>query len=285
MKTIVDLLYKRMERCDLCPRKCGVNRREGQRGYCGVNGKPMVSSYFPHHGEERVIRGWNGSGTIFFTGCNLRCVFCQNFDISHLMHGYEIDVERLSRMMLELQEKGCHNINLVTPTHQIAFIVDGVERARKTGLRIPIVYNTGSYDSVEVIKLLERTVDIYMPDFKFMDKEATKKYMNAPDYGEVAAECIKEMYRQKGGLKVRNGIATEGVLIRHLVMPNYTHDSLRIMDWIKENTPEAAVNIMAQYYPYYRAKEFPEINRRITLEEYEKVLRYAKDIGLNILEE
>ncbi|MEM4336226.1 MAG: radical SAM protein [Candidatus Anstonellales archaeon] len=282
---VAEILYERMKRCDLCPRKCGVNRMAGQRGYCKVDGKPMVSSYFPHHGEEKVIRGRRGSGTIFFTGCNLGCVFCQNYDISHLMDGYETSVERIAEMMLELERNGCHNINLVTPTHQVAFIVDAIQRARDMGMKIPIVYNTGTYDSVDVIKMLDGVVEIYMPDFKFMDKEAARKYLNAPDYGKVAAECIKEMYGQKGGLKVRNGIAVEGVLIRHLVMPNHTEDSIRIMDWIKENTPDAAVNVMAQYFPYYRAKEFPEINRRITPEEYEKVFEYAKRIGLNVLEE
>ncbi|MGC9005570.1 MAG: radical SAM protein [Candidatus Micrarchaeia archaeon] len=283
--SISEILYKRMEKCDLCPRKCGVNRMAGQKGYCKVNGKPIVSSYFPHHGEEKVIRGWKGSGTIFFTGCNLGCIFCQNFDISHLMHGYETSVERIVEMMLELEREGCHNINLVTPTHQIAFIVDAIEKAREMGLRIPIVYNTGTYDSPDVIKMLDGVVEIYMPDFKFMDRKASVRYLGAPDYGEVASECIKEMYKQKGGLKVKNGIAVEGVLIRHLVMPNHTEDSKRIMDWIKENAPDAAVNVMAQYFPYYRAKEFPEINRRITVEEYAEVLEHAKRIGLNILEE
>ncbi|MGB9719824.1 MAG: radical SAM protein [Candidatus Anstonellales archaeon] len=283
--SISEILYKRMEKCDLCPRKCGVNRMAGQKGYCKVNGKPVVSSYFPHHGEEKVIRGWKGSGTIFFTGCNLGCIFCQNFDISHLMHGYETSVERIVEMMLELEREGCHNINLVTPTHQIAFIVDAIEKAREMGLRIPIVYNTGTYDSPDVIKMLDGVVEIYMPDFKFMDRKASVRYLGAPDYGEVASECIKEMYKQKGGLKVKNGIAVEGVLIRHLVMPNHTEDSKRIMDWIKENAPDAAVNVMAQYFPYYRAKEFPEINRRITVEEYAEVLEHAKRIGLNILEE
>ena len=276
-------LFAMLGCCEICPRRCKVNRLEGEKGYCKVGSMPVVSSYFAHHGEESVIRGSRGSGTIFFTGCNLGCIFCQNFDIAHLMHGNEISIERLSEMMLELQDAGCHNINVVTPTHQVPFII----RAREIlgdKLKIPMVYNTGGYDNPEIIKKLDGIMEIYMPDFKFWSPDLSNKYMNARDYADAARPAIAEMYCQVGGLKVKDGVATSGVLIRHLVMPNCIEDSKKILDWIAENTPEAAVNIMSQYSPYYRAKEFPEINRRITSEEYTSVLEYGKKLGLKLIE-
>lgn len=280
---IGDELLALLRSCEICPRRCKVNRLEGEKGYCKVGGRPMISSYFAHHGEESVIRGSRGSGTIFFTGCNLGCIFCQNFDIAHLMQGNEITIERLSQMMLELQEGGCHNINVVTPTHQIPFIVKAREMLGDK-LKIPMVYNTGGYDNPEIIKKLDGIMEIYMPDFKFWGPDLAEKYMNARDYAEVARPAIAEMYRQVGGLKVKDGVATSGLLIRHLVMPNCLEDSKKILDWIAKNTPEAAVNIMSQYSPYYRAKEFPEINRKITSDEYVAVLEHGKKLNLKILE-
>lgn len=278
-----DELLGLLSDCEICPRRCRVNRLQGRTGYCKVGGRPMVSSYFAHHGEEPVIRGSRGSGTIFFTGCNLGCIFCQNFDIAHLMDGREVTIERLSGMMAELQEAGCHNINLVTPTHQVPFIVKAREMLGDK-LRIPMVYNTGGYDNPEIIRKLDGIMEIYMPDFKFWDPDLSQKYMNARNYADVAGPAIAEMYRQVGGLRVKDGVAASGVLIRHLVMPNCTEDSTRILDWIAENAPESAVNVMDQYFPYYRAKDFPEINRRITSSEYSDVLGYGRKLGLKILE-
>lgn len=278
-----DELFSLLKDCTICPRKCHVNRIEGKLGFCKVNGKPMVSSFFPHHGEESVIRGTHGSGTIFFTGCNLKCAFCQNYDISQLMRGKTVEIEDLADMMLQLQSMQCHNINLVTPTHQVPFIVKAAEMLGKK-LQLPFVYNTSAYDSVDVIKKLDGFIQIYMPDFKFRDPERTKRYMSAPDYPEVAKQVIAEMYRQVGELKVENGVAKTGLLIRHLVMPDSIDDSRKVLEWISENTPEATVNVMAQYSPYFRASEFPEINRRITNYEYQEVIKHAKKLGVRLLE-
>ncbi len=277
-----DELLSQLEDCSICPRKCHVNRISGKLGFCRVDGKPMVSSFFPHHGEESVIRGTRGSGTIFFTGCNLKCAFCQNYDISHLMRGKTFEIKDLAGMMLQLQSMGCHNINLVTPTHQVPFIVKAAEILGEE-LHIPFVYNTSAYDSIDIIKKLDGFMQIYMPDFKFWDTVRTKKYMNAPDYPEVAKEVILEMYRQVGGLKIEDGVAKTGLLIRHLVMPDCIDDSRRILEWVSENTPNATVNVMAQYSPYFRAPDFPEINRRITNYEYQEIIRHAKKLGIKLL--
>ncbi|MCD6549635.1 radical SAM protein [Candidatus Micrarchaeota archaeon] len=282
----VKKLYSMMNPCVLCPRRCKVNRFE-RTGYCSVNGKPIVSSYFPHHGEEAVLRGVKGSGTVFFTGCNLKCVFCQNYDISHLLHGHETTVEMLASMMVELMNMGCHNLNLVTPTHQIPFIIDAIETVKSQGHDlVPIVYNTGGYDSLEVLRTIEGYIDVYLPDIKFFDRKACQRYMNAPDYPDVVKECVVEMYDQVGALRTDGqGIARKGVIIRHLVMPGYVDDSKRIMDWIAETVSKASVNIMAQYRPCYRAREFPEINRMITFDEYMEVVDYAESIGIRLLRE
>jgi len=276
-------LYHIMENCTLCPRDCRINRLKGEIGFCGVNGRPVISSYFAHFGEENVIKGTKGSGTIFLTGCNLKCVFCQNFRISQLMEGSETTIENIAGMMIELQDRGCHNINFVTPTHQIAFIIEALEIAIDKGLKLPLVYNTGGYDHLKIIKKLDGIFDIYLPDFKFFSSEIAKRYTAAPDYPENVKSIIKEMYKQVGPLKTKNNIAEKGFIIRHLIMPNAVKDSKKIMDWIKENIPKATVNIMGQYMPYFKARDYPEINRPLEREEYEEVLKYAKGIGINIL--
>ncbi len=243
----------------------------------------MISSYGPHFGEEPVLTGFGGSGTIFFTGCNLGCVFCQNYDISHLMNGEYISIEELSDIMLYLQRTGCHNINLVTPTHQIPSIFEAVDAAKRRGLKIPIVYNCGGYESVDVLREIEGMVDIYMPDVKTFSHDFAERYLKAEDYPERVKEALIEMQRQVGDLNVEGGIAGRGLLIRHLVMPGWTDDSRAILSWISENVSRNAyVNVMDQYYPYYKACDFPEICRRITEEEFEEVYSFARKLGLRL---
>jgi len=282
-KRSVKSLQRRIKSCNLCPRNCGVDRSNNQLGFCKVSDKPMISSYGPHFGEEPVLTGFGGSGTIFFTGCNLGCVFCQNYDISHLMNGEYISIEELSDIMLYLQRTGCHNINLVTPTHQIPSIFEAVDAAKRRGLKIPIVYNCGGYESVDVLREIEGMVDIYMPDVKTFSHDFAERYLKAEDYPERVKEALIEMQRQVGDLDVEGGIAGRGLLIRHLVMPGWTDDSRAILSWISENVSRNAyVNVMDQYYPYYKACDFPEICRRITEEEFEEVYSFARKLGLRL---
>jgi len=238
----------------------------------------------PHFGEESVLVGSGGSGTIFFAGCNLGCVFCQNFDISHHRHGRQMTIEQLAQSMLELQNYGCSNINFVTPTHVIPAITAAIELARKKGLTLPAVYNTGGYDSVETLKLLEGFVDIYMPDMKYSDTKVAEELSAAPDYPEVNFAAIKEMHRQVGDLQVKNGLATRGLLVRHLVLPEKLAGSLKIIDFLAgQISTSTTINVMDQYRPCYEASSHPKINRRPTFEEIESVRRYAIEKGLNVL--
>jgi len=277
----VQALYELSSPCRLCPRKCGVRRDQGEKGFCRTGLKPWVASFGPHFGEERELVGRFGSGTIFFAGCNLGCVFCQNFTISQLGEGEEITVEDLAKIMLRLQDMGCHNINFVTPTHQAPMIVEAVGLAREEGLEIPLVWNCGGYESVEALKVLEDIVDIYMPDFKYGDNTVAAKFSGAPDYFERACEALKEMHRQVGDLQVRNGIAVRGLIVRHLVLPSGLAGTERVLRFIRnEISPDTYVNIMAQYYPTHRAWEFPELSRRITSAEYREALALAQALGL-----
>ena len=270
--------------CRLCPRECKALRDKGETGFCKVDDKIMVSSYGPHFGEEPVLVGFGGSGAIFFTGCNLGCVFCQNYDISHYLNGEKITPSELAEIMLYLQRIGCHNINLVTPTHQVVGIVEAIEEARRKGLEVPIVYNCSGYESVEVLRELKGFVDIYMPDIKTFNEEFARKYLKAPDYPEVVKEAVLEMHAQVGDLKVNSlGIAEKGLLVRHLVMPNWTQDSKEIIKWLHDNLGKNTyINVMEQYFPCFKACEFPEICRRITKEEFEEVYNYAKSLGLRL---
>jgi len=280
----VQQLWGNMNPCTLCPRRCEVKRSEGQIGFCGIGDMPVVSSVGPHFGEESVLVGSGGSGTIFFAGCNLGCVFCQNFDISHHRHGREVTIERLAQSMLELQNYGCSNINFVTPTHVIPAITAAIELARKNGLKLPAVYNTGGYDSVETLKLLEGFVDIYMPDMKYSDSEVAEELSGAPDYPEVNFAAVTEMHRQVGDLKVKNGLATRGLLVRHLVLPNQLAGSFKIIDFLAEQiSTSTTINVMDQYRPCYKASLHPKITRRPTFEEIESVRQYAIEKGLNVL--
>ena len=255
-------------------------------GICRTGRYARVSSYFPHHGEEDCLRGWNGSGTIFFSWCNLRCVFCQNYDISHRGEGVEVHPERLARMMLHLQSLGCHNINFVTPEHVVPQVLEALVIAVEGGLRLPIVYNTSAYDSMESLRLLDGVVDIYMPDFKIWDPEKAHRYLKARDYPEVARRVIKEMHRQVGVLKFdEHGLAKRGVLVRHLVMPGDVAGTEHILRFLAaEVAPDTYVNIMAQYYPagMVSSERYPEINRRITSQEYWRAIRLAEELGLRL---
>ncbi len=283
-----DELWAMMKSCRLCPRRCGVNRLNGMSGVCQAPGTELViASFHPHFGEERPLVGRGGSGTIFLSNCNLRCKFCQNYDIALLGRGDESSVANFARMMLVLQTIGCHNINLVTPTHYSAHILKAIDIAAGRGLRLPIVYNTSGWERLEILEVLDGIVDIYLPDFKYWDSEMSAKYSSeAESYPEMTAKAILEMHRQVGVAKpAQNGIMQRGLMIRHLVMPNDTGGSENVMEWIAENLPkDTYVNIMAQYTPVYKAYDHPEISRRITKDEYVKVVTRAKDLGLTNLD-
>jgi len=280
-------LWDILDACRLCPRACGANRRAGKTGVCGSTARLKVASHGPHHGEERPLVGRGGSGTIFFSHCNLLCCFCQNWQINHRGDGFFIMEIELAGMMLDLQERGCHNINLVTPTHVAPHIVRALRLAVDRGLRIPLVYNTGGYDSLDVIKALDGIIDIYLPDFKYQDGALAAKYSNgAADYPEIAAAVIREMHRQVGKLTVdQHGIATRGLIIRHLVMPHNIAGTDRFVRWVaRELTTDTYVNIMGQYRPEHRAREYPELSRRVTREEWEQALAWAREAGLTNLD-
>ncbi|NQT75436.1 MAG: radical SAM protein [Candidatus Omnitrophica bacterium] len=274
--------YKILRSCRLCPRQCRVDRLKGEVGFCKAGLAPMVSSFHAHFGEEPPISGFKGSGTIFFTHCSLRCVFCQNHPISHLGEGREVSAEELAGMMLGLERQGCHNINFVTPTHYMPQILEAVFIAKEKGLAVPLVWNCGGYESMEALEILDGVIDIYMPDMKYSDNAVSRKYSSAPDYFEVSKNAVKEMRRQAGDLVVEKGIAMKGILIRHLVLPDGIAGSSAIFDFIvKELSPDTYVNIMAQYYPCHHAHGFSEINRRITHREYMDALRLAREKGLS----
>ncbi len=276
----LEILYKKLESCDLCPNNCKVNRLKGEIGICRIAAKALVASYGPHFGEESFLVGYGGSGTIFFSGCNLRCVFCQNWTISQLSEGEEVEVDQV---MLLLQKRGCHNINLVTPTHQVPMILEALAKAFQSGLKIPIVYNCGGYESVETLKLLEGIIDIYMPDFKYGNDEIALKYSGVKNYVEVAKAALKEMYRQVGPLRLRNGIAIGGLFVRHLVLPNDLAQTEMVFQAVAEVSTDIPVNVMAQYYPSYKAFNYPELSRRIYQSEYLKALELTKKYKLKVV--
>jgi putative pyruvate formate lyase activating enzyme len=275
------------ERCVVCPRGCKVDRRADVAGLCAIGRYAVVASYFPHFGEEDCLRGSRGSGTIFFSGCNLRCVFCQNHDISWQVRGEVVTPERLAEMMLELQAIGCHNINWVTPEHVVPQILEAVPLALDRGLRLPIVYNTSAYDSHDSLRLMEGIVDIYMPDFKLWSSETAKRYLKRADYPDVARESIKEMYRQVGSLEVDEGrMARRGMILRHLIMPGLIEETEAILRWVAEELgPGCYVNLMAQYYvsgKVGREGQYEEIARGTHREEYERALALANELGLRL---
>lgn len=279
-------LHQKLESCDLCPRKCQVNRIAGEVGRCGVGELAWVSSYGPHHGEEAPLRGRFGSGTIFFSGCNLSCVYCQNADISQSLSGRPVSTRELSSMMIELQALGCHNINLVSPTHVVGQIALAICLAAEDGLTLPIVYNTGGYDCQETLSLLDGIVDIYMPDMKYSRADWGECYSGVSDYPEINQAAILEMHRQVGDLVLDGaGIARRGLLIRHLVLPGGLAGSSAILDFIAERiSRDAYLNIMDQYRPAYQARRYPELDQRITRSEFQAVLKEAEKKGLRRLD-
>ena len=283
----VEEAYTIFEECRLCPRECGVNRLDGEKGFCQAPLKVMVYVAQPHFGEEISLVGRHGSGTIFFSNCNLRCVFCQNWPIALKGEGRAIEDEKLARMMMYLQEIGCHNINLVTPTHVMPNILNATRIAYKKGLRIPLVYNTSGYERVEIIKMLDGIVDIYLPDIKYMDGDLAAKYSSeASDYPEMATAAVFEMNRQVGVHQAgKRGIARRGLMIRHLVMPNRVAGTQKFVQWVSENLPLSTyVNIMPQYHVDYKAFEYPEIARGITVPEFLEAMDWAEKSGLTSLD-
>ncbi|MBI4772774.1 MAG: radical SAM protein [Deltaproteobacteria bacterium] len=282
LKERVRAAYSVLRSCRICARECGVNRLKGEKGFCRTGKYPVVSSYSPHFGEEDPLVGTGGSGTIFITHCNLLCAFCQNYDISHEGQGRTLAVAALSEMMIRLQDMGCHNINFVSPSHVLPQILAALPRAIDRGLRVPLVYNTGAYDRVETLKLLEGVFDIYMPDFKFWDPERSRRYLQAGNYPESARRAILEMHRQVGDLELdERGIARRGLLIRHLVMPGCAKDAAAIMKFIAEEVSRNTyVNVMAQYRPCGEARKFPDLARSLSPEDYDEVLAGARKAGL-----
>ncbi len=278
----IEILYGRLERCDICPRRCGVNRYVSHRGLCGMTDRLKVASINLHFGEEPPISGKGGSGTIFFSGCPLRCKFCQNYPISQLRNGYFLTEEELAERMVELQERGAHNINLVTPSHFVPQFLKALYLARDRGLTIPIAYNTSGYDSVDTLKLLDGVVDIYMPDIKYADNVWARKISSAPDYWDVVRDAVREMYRQVGGLRMdEDGIAYRGVIIRHLVLPGNISGTDRVFKFIAEELGrDVYISLMSQYFPTYRAIGDPDVGRRITYEEYQKAIDLLHEYGL-----
>ena len=268
--------------CTICPHNCKVNRNNGQIGRCRSGNKVKIALASVHNYEEPCISGKNGSGTIFFSNCNLSCIYCQNYKISQLGKGYELSVEELANIMLEQQEKGVNNINLVTPTMYVYQIIEAIKIARKNGLNIPIVYNTNGYENVKTIQDLNGYSDIYLPDLKYYSNELSKKYSKVDNYFKYTTEAIKEMYRQVGcPVFDENGIIQKGLIIRHLVLPNHLQNSKHVLKWIKENMPEDTyVSVMAQYFPTYKAKEDDLINRKLTKKEYKEIEEFLYTLDL-----
>ena len=286
LKRRARLANTRMQACDMCARACGVDRQGGKLGVCKTGLQARVSSYGAHLGEEDPLRGWKGSGTIFFAGCNLRCQYCQNYDISQPGVGQEVSAQQLADIMLTLQESGCHNINLVSPSHVVPQILAALVIAAQAGLCLPLVYNTGGYDSLDALSLLDGVVDIYMPDMKYASGMHAKKYSRAVDYPSANRAAVTEMHRQVGDLQIGgNGVATRGLLVRHLVLPRNLAGTRQIVRFLaKELSPKTYLNLMDQYHPAFNANRFPELNRSITSKEYHAAVRMAKEEGLTRLD-
>ena len=272
---------KILEKCAICPHNCGINRLNNQIGRCKSKDTVKVALYSTHNFEEPCISGKKGSGTVFFSNCNMNCVFCQNYEISQQGKGKEISIEELADIFIKQQEKDVENINLVTPTSYVPQIIEAIKIARKNGLKLPIVYNTNGYEKVETLKMLEGYVDIYLPDFKYSDDDLGKRLSKVDNYFEIVTEALKEMYRQTGKAVFNGeGIIQKGMIIRHLVLPNHILNSRRVLKWINENMHDVYVSVMAQYFPTYKAKEIDDINRKLTKEEYEQIENYLYRLDL-----
>lgn len=270
-----------LSNCDICPRKCGVNREKGELGFCKMKDKIKIARYSLHYWEEPIISGETGSGTIFFSGCNLKCIFCQNYKISSENMGKEISVERLKEICLELQNMGANNINLVTGTHFLPLIKEALILAKKEGLTIPIVYNTSSYENVESLKEMEGLIDIYLPDLKYYDNKLAENFSLANNYFEIATNAIKEMVRQTGKPVIENNIMKKGVIVRHLLLPNHLEDSKKIIKYLHDTYDEDIyISIMNQYTPIKKFDKYPELNRTLTDKEYDELVNYACDLNI-----
>lgn len=279
---IIKEVFNMLKSCCICPRRCNVNRLKNEKGFCKTGLKPKVCSFMPHHGEEPPISGRCGSGTIFFSYCNMNCVYCQNYEFSQLGEGREVGSEELAKFMLELQNTGCHNINLVTPTHVMPQILESLKVAIGKGLKIPIVYNTGGYELPEIIKLLEGIIDVYLADMRYGDSDPAVKYSSAPDYPNYNQAAVKEMHRQAGIAKFDNqGIIKKGVIVRHLVLPSNISGTDKIMEFIAgELSTDTYISLMSQYFPYHKANQFKDISRRIIYQEYEDAKTIMHKYGL-----
>jgi len=271
--------FEYLAACRLCPRNCGVNRRKAELGICGANEKAVVYTAFKHFGEEPVLSGKAGSGTIFFSGCSLKCVYCQNYKFSHQLCGTPLEEAEFVRLLLALQKSGAHNINFVSPTHYLPQILKGITRATEEGLSLPLVYNTSGYEKAEIIKNLQGIIDIYLTDFKYFDEATAKRYSQASDYPLYAKESILQMYKQSK-LCRKNSLLVSGLIIRHLVLPGHIDESKRILNWIKKHTPDALVSIMFQYQPYHKACRYTEINRTLRRAEYEEITTLIETMQL-----
>ncbi len=284
LNDLIDFFNKKIQKCTLCPHHCLTNRISSKDGKCQSGHLPFIASYGSHFGEESPLVGFYGSGTIFLSKCNLKCIFCQNYDISQMCSGKEISIPKLAHIMLELQHQGCHNINFVTPTHMVHAILSAIPIAIELGFNIPLVYNSGGYDSIESIKHLEGIFDIYMPDIKYFNNKDAYELSGISNYVEESNISIHEMHRQKGDLQTdTNGIAMKGLIIRHLILPNNIADSKKVIDFVYSISPNTYFNLMDQYKPEYKADHHARINRRITLEEYQEVYDYAIELGLKRL--
>lgn len=271
-----------LTKCEICPHRCGVNRIENEIGRCKSTEKVKIALYSSHHFEEPCISGKHGSGTVFFSNCNLSCVYCQNYEISQEGKGKEISIEELANIFLEQQNRHAENINLVTPTSYTLQIIEAIKIAKKQGLTIPIIYNTNGYENVDTLKLLEGYIDVYLPDLKYYDNEIGEKYSKIRNYFEIATEAIQEMYRQVGIPKFNEqGMIQKGLMIRHLILPNHIENSKKILKWLKENMDKQVyIDIMAQYFPTYKAKETKDLNRKLTKEEYQKIEEYVYELDI-----
>lgn len=270
-----------LEKCTICPHNCGINRTNNQIGRCKSKDTVKIALYSIHNFEEPCISGKKGSGTVFFSNCNMNCVFCQNYEISQQGKGKEITIEELAEIFIKQQEKDVENINLVTPTSYVPQIIEAIKIARNKGLKLPIVYNTNGYEKVETLKMLEGYVDIYLPDFKYSDNKLAKRLSKVDNYFEIVTRALKEMYRQTGKAVFDDrGIMQKGMIIRHLVLPNQILNSRRVLKWINENMHDVYVSVMAQYFPTYKAKDIEDINRKLTKEEYEQIENYLYRLDL-----
>jgi len=280
LEQVIDILWKRLENCDLCPRKCHVNRLKGKIGFCKATKDLIVFTAFIHKGEEPPISGRRGSGTIFFSGCTLKCLYCQNYKFSHTLKGKKIVPKTLAKIMQNLKDNGAHNINLVTPTHFLPHITEALLYALKEGLNIPIVYNTSGYEETSVLEKLNGIVDIYLTDMKYYESITAQKYSSSLDYPFVNKKAIIQMYQQKRNDQSSHLIMERGLIIRHLILPGHIEEAKKIISWIKRNTPSAFLSIMAQYQPYFKASKYQPLDRKITTAEYRAIKNYIEEVNI-----